>query len=217
MGSWWPSGPVFPLCPRRSSWIRCLRAGGRLPPRGSPGPSRAHNPHSFATLRIALARLLLRQLPHFPFCGSSPTERRHRRRLPRRNLASVKVLGSAKRPHTTGLAESVHGDAMPTAGFYRSPGTHQRARSRHPPSGQETRAKQPREQREIAATGRLPVAGERSKSKTRLLHRLRSCQLTNHLAEADYTGRCHLPFRRSTFDDPVVLGTHRSPNSVCRS
>ncbi len=26
MGSWWPSGTVFPLCPRRSSWIRCPRA-----------------------------------------------------------------------------------------------------------------------------------------------------------------------------------------------
>ena len=41
-------------------------------PRGSPGPSRRHNPHSMATLRIALARLLLRQPPHCPFCGSSP-------------------------------------------------------------------------------------------------------------------------------------------------
>jgi SRSO17 transposase len=31
-----------------------------------------HNPHSIATMRILLARLLLRQLPHCPFCGSPP-------------------------------------------------------------------------------------------------------------------------------------------------
>lgn len=31
-----------------------------------------HNPHSIATLRIALARVLLRQLPHCPSCGLSP-------------------------------------------------------------------------------------------------------------------------------------------------
>ncbi len=42
------------------------------------GPSRSrarperHNPHSIATIRIVLARLLLRQLPHCPFCGLSP-------------------------------------------------------------------------------------------------------------------------------------------------
>ena len=30
-----------------------------------------HNPPSIATLRRVLARLLLRQLPHCPFCGSS--------------------------------------------------------------------------------------------------------------------------------------------------
>ena len=29
-----------------------------------------HNPRSIATLRIVLARLLLRHLPHCPFCGS---------------------------------------------------------------------------------------------------------------------------------------------------
>jgi hypothetical protein len=37
-------------------------APGRRPER--------HNPHSIATLRIILARLLLRQLPQCPFCGS---------------------------------------------------------------------------------------------------------------------------------------------------
>ena len=39
-------------------------------PRGSPVRPERHNPHSIATLRIILARLLLRQLPHCPFCGS---------------------------------------------------------------------------------------------------------------------------------------------------
>ena len=29
-----------------------------------------HNPHSIATLRIVIARLLLGQLPHCPFCGA---------------------------------------------------------------------------------------------------------------------------------------------------
>jgi len=71
-GSWWPSGTVFPLCPRRSSWIRCPQASAGLPTRGSPRPPERHNPHSIATLRIVLARLLLRQLPDCPFCGLSP-------------------------------------------------------------------------------------------------------------------------------------------------
>ena len=29
-----------------------------------------HNPHSIATLRIVIARHLLGQLPHCPFCGA---------------------------------------------------------------------------------------------------------------------------------------------------
>jgi SRSO17 transposase len=72
MGSWWPSGTVFPPLPapvildslpsggRRTS----ARAGRRVRPE-------RHNPHSIATLRIVLARLLLRQLPRCPYCGSS--------------------------------------------------------------------------------------------------------------------------------------------------
>ena len=31
-----------------------------------------HNPHSIATLHIVIARQLLQQLPHCPFCGSPP-------------------------------------------------------------------------------------------------------------------------------------------------
>jgi len=70
--SWWPSGTVFPPLPapvildslpsgrRRTS----ARAGRRVRPE-------RHNPHSIATLRIILARLLLRQLPRCPYCGSS--------------------------------------------------------------------------------------------------------------------------------------------------
>ena len=32
-----------------------------------------HNPHSIATLRIAIGRQLLEQLPHCPFCGGKPS------------------------------------------------------------------------------------------------------------------------------------------------
>ena len=61
----------FPLCPRRSSWIRCLPGQCQTPVRADRRirPER-HNPHSIATLRIILARLLLRELPHCPYCGS---------------------------------------------------------------------------------------------------------------------------------------------------
>jgi hypothetical protein len=42
------------------------RAGRRARPE-------RHNPQSIATIRLVLARLILRQLPHCPFCGSSPS------------------------------------------------------------------------------------------------------------------------------------------------
>ena len=73
MGSWWPSGTFFapPPAPilldslppgrRRTS----THAGRRVRPE-------RRNPHAIATLRIVVARLLRRQLPHCPFCGSSP-------------------------------------------------------------------------------------------------------------------------------------------------
>jgi hypothetical protein len=41
-------------------------------PRGRRVHPGRHNPHSIATIRILLARWLLRQLPHCSFCGSSP-------------------------------------------------------------------------------------------------------------------------------------------------
>jgi len=71
MGFWWPSGTVFPplhapamldyqpRTRRRTS----ARAGRRVRPE-------RHNPNSIATLRMMIARLLLAQLPHCPFCGS---------------------------------------------------------------------------------------------------------------------------------------------------
>src|SRR5215472_11894527 len=73
MGSWWPSGTVFPPLPvpvildslpsgrRRTS----DHAGRRLRPE-------RHNPHSIATLRMVLALLLLRQLPHCPLLRFVP-------------------------------------------------------------------------------------------------------------------------------------------------
>ena len=72
-----PSGraePFFPLLP--APVILDSLPPGQRPASGPVGrrvrPER-HNPHSIATLRIALARLLLRQLPSLPFtCGLSP-------------------------------------------------------------------------------------------------------------------------------------------------
>ena len=71
MGSWLPSGTVFPPQPAsamldyqpRSRRKTSAREGRRVRPE-------RHNPHSIATLRIAIARQLLGQLPHCPFCGS---------------------------------------------------------------------------------------------------------------------------------------------------
>jgi len=74
MGSWLPSGAVFPPQPApalldyqpRSRRRTSARAGRRVRPE-------RHNPQSIATLRIAIARHLLEQLPHCPFCGAKPT------------------------------------------------------------------------------------------------------------------------------------------------
>ena len=72
MGSWWPSGTVFPPLPapvildslpssrRRTS----AHAGRRARPE-------RHNPHSIATLRIVLARTTVAATSHVR-CGSSP-------------------------------------------------------------------------------------------------------------------------------------------------
>ena len=70
MGSWWPSGTVFPPQPAptmldyqpRSRRRTSAREGRRVRPE-------RHNSHSIATLRIVIARLLLGQLPQCPFCG----------------------------------------------------------------------------------------------------------------------------------------------------
>ena len=73
MGSSWPSGTVFPPLPTPvildSLPSDRHRTSGHAGRRARP---ERHNPHSIATLRIVLARLLLRQLPHCPFCGLSP-------------------------------------------------------------------------------------------------------------------------------------------------
>ena len=71
MGSWWLSGTVFP--PRREPVISDYRSR-KYRPTSSPGARRLrperHTPHSIATLRILIARHLLRQLVHCPVCGS---------------------------------------------------------------------------------------------------------------------------------------------------
>ena len=74
MGSWFPSGTVFPPQPApvmldyqpRSCRRTSARADRRVRPE-------RHNPQSIATLRIAIARQLFEQLPYCPFCGAKPT------------------------------------------------------------------------------------------------------------------------------------------------
>ena len=71
MGSWWLSGTVFP--PRPAPVILDSLALGRRRTSARAGRrvrAERHNPHSISTLRIVLARLLLRQLPQCPYCGS---------------------------------------------------------------------------------------------------------------------------------------------------
>jgi hypothetical protein len=46
---------------------RCRQTSGHAARRARP---ERHNPNSIATLRSVMARLLLTQLPHCPFCGS---------------------------------------------------------------------------------------------------------------------------------------------------
>jgi SRSO17 transposase len=71
MGSWSPSGTVFPPQPAPAIWDYQPRSRCRtsVPVARRVRPER-HNPPSSTTLRILIARLLLRQLPHCPFCGS---------------------------------------------------------------------------------------------------------------------------------------------------
>ena len=73
MGSSWRSGTVFP--PQHTSAVLDYQPRGYR--RTSAHAVRRvrperHNPQSIATLRIAIARQLLEQLPHCPFCGSKP-------------------------------------------------------------------------------------------------------------------------------------------------
>jgi hypothetical protein len=51
--------------PRGRRWTSAREARHVRPER--------HNPRSIATLRIAIARQLLEQLPHCPFCGATGT------------------------------------------------------------------------------------------------------------------------------------------------
>jgi hypothetical protein len=68
-GFLWLSEPVFP--PLRA----VVNYNYPSPPSRKPSVPAArvraerHNPHSIATLRIKLARALIRQLPCCPFCG----------------------------------------------------------------------------------------------------------------------------------------------------
>ena len=58
--------------PQPTSEILDYQPRNRRPTSGRGGRARPerHNPHSIATIRITIARYLLGQLPHCPFCGS---------------------------------------------------------------------------------------------------------------------------------------------------
>src|SRR5260370_40291505 len=76
-GSWWQKGAVFP--PQSAPVMldyqspRCRRTSNREEARSRP---ERHNPHSITTLRIRIARHLLHQLPHCPFCNVLRLKRR---------------------------------------------------------------------------------------------------------------------------------------------
>src|SRR5215467_5803244 len=80
MGSWWPSGTVFPPLPAPAMLDYQLRRRRRTSARAARRvrPER-HNPNSIATLRMMIARPLLAQLPHCPFCGFVLRQKRIRR------------------------------------------------------------------------------------------------------------------------------------------
>ena len=67
--SWWQNEAVFPPLPALASYSY---APHTFRPTSNPAARRVraerHNPTSIATLRIKLARFLLTQLPHCPFC-----------------------------------------------------------------------------------------------------------------------------------------------------
>ena len=69
MGSSWLNGTFFPP-PQASAMLDYQpRSRYRSSARAARRPER-HNPCSIATIRIILARYLLGQLPHCPFCGA---------------------------------------------------------------------------------------------------------------------------------------------------
>src|SRR5438046_9310596 len=68
MGSWWPSGTVFPPLPAPVIWDSSPRGRRRTSTRaGRRASPERHNPHSIATLRIGLgAPFVVRQLGVIP-------------------------------------------------------------------------------------------------------------------------------------------------------
>jgi len=70
-GSWWPNGAVFPPRCALVEWSYPLPPYRRTSALGArPVRAERHNPRSVATLRQIIARILLRQLPSCPFCGT---------------------------------------------------------------------------------------------------------------------------------------------------
>jgi len=71
MGSWWPSGAVFPPPPEPLNWNYPCPKRRRISGRGAlPVRNARHNPWSIATLRMMIAQILLRRLKGCACCGT---------------------------------------------------------------------------------------------------------------------------------------------------
>jgi hypothetical protein len=127
---WVPSGraePFFPLCPRRSSWIRCPRDGAGLPPArvAAHAPSdiiRTRSPRCASFWRAYCCDNCLTAL----FAGCLQTERRRRNQFHQCRFAAGSVARCAMRPRVTrlGRVSPQRGNAShllfpaPSAGHY---------------------------------------------------------------------------------------------------
>jgi hypothetical protein len=69
MGSLSPRGTVYPPQPGSVIYDYLCPKSRKISGHAERVRSERHNPHSIATLRITLARYLIRQLPSCPFCG----------------------------------------------------------------------------------------------------------------------------------------------------
>ena len=211
---WVPGGraePFFPLCPRRSSWIRCPRAGAELPParvaaHAPSGIIRTRSQRYASFWRASCCGNCLTAL----FAGCLQAERRHRTRLPRCNFAGLNVLRCANRPrNSTSLNLSTAIQRSPPTPF---PSGAMR-RPLPPPNDGKTQRTQPAflapaQQMRAQQSGKAildrrngPLAnGRRTNKIIDRLHGLRPARLRRHVTLSG-SPVCGI----GAFYDPVVL------------